>query len=330
MDYILKQTPEDFAVKEIFEPKLDEGKYGLYILWKRSYTTEKAVQTLSRRLRIRPKYFNSSGNKDKYAVTEQYITISRGPRRDIEMNDIKLTYLGQTSERMNLGTASGNHFEIVVRGLQESRKTASISSFPNYYDEQRFGRNLNNHEIGRLLVNKDFQKACSMIPEVQDRLKSSPTDFVGALRSLPKGILRIYANSFQSWLWNLTASAYISQFPHTEIEYPLGRLCVPTNPLKNLDVPILGHETEIPESLEGIVKELLASHDIDLRDFRIPQIPEFDLSGDTRPLLVVPENLKTGKPEDDELNPGKKKILVSFSLPNGNYATMLVRCMLSP
>ncbi len=324
--YVLKQQPEDFVVKEMFEPKLDGGRYGCYILWKRSYTTEKAIQTLSRKLRIRSKFFNASGNKDKYAVTEQFITISRGPRRDVEMNDIRLTYLGQTSERMNMGTASGNSFEITVRDMGDE-KPKPIRMFPNYFDEQRFGKNLNNHEVGKLIIRKDFEGACRMVPETHWRLKQDPRDFVGALRSLPKGILRMYPNSFQSWLWNLTVSSYLSGSQHREIEYPLGKLAVPSRVVKNLEVPVLGYESKIPENLKGIIEDLVVSQGIDLRDFRVSQVPELDLSGDFRKMMVKPENLKLGKAEDDELNPGKKKVRVSFSLPNGSYATMLVRCL---
>ncbi len=324
--YVMKQQPEDFVVKEIFEPKLGGGRYGCYLLWKRSYTTEKAVRTLSRKLRIRGKYFNSSGNKDKYAVTEQFITISRGPKRDVEMNDIRLTYLGQTTERMNMGTASGNSFEITVRGLGDE-KPKKVKAFPNYFDEQRFGRNLNNHDVGKLIIRKDFEGACRMIPETQERLKECPADFVGALRSLPKGILRMYPNSYQSWLWNQTVSSHISGLPHREIGYPLGRLAVPAGSIKNMDVPVIGYESSIPLDLKGIINGLINSQGIDLRDFRVSQVPELDLSGDVRRMMIAPGNLKMGKPEDDELNPGKKKTRISFSLPNGSYATMLVRCL---
>lgn len=328
--YVLKQQPEDFVVKEMFEPKLGEGRYGCYLLWKRSYTTQKAIYTLSRRLRMNPKFFNSSGNKDKYAVTEQFITISRGPKRDVEMNDIKLTYLGQTSERMNMGTASGNSFGITVRGLGDERP-AKVKAFPNYFDEQRFGRNLNNHEAGKLMIKKDFEGACRMIPETQERLKGCPTDFVGALRSLPKGILRMYPNSFQSWLWNQIVSSYISGFPHREIEYPLGRLAFPEKAagkgMENFEVPVIGYGSEISGDLKGIIDDLINSQGIALRDFRVSQVPELDLRGDVRKMMVEPEGMKIGKPEDDEINPGKKKVSVSFSLPNGSYATMLVRCL---
>jgi len=326
--YRLKQQPEDFVVKEIFEPKLGDGRYGCYVLWKRSYTTQKAIFTLARRLRMNPKYFNSSGNKDKYAVTEQYITISRGPKRDVEMNDIRLQYLGQTNDRMNLGTASGNRFEIVVRDLDEVNPKL-LDVFPNYFDEQRFGNNLNNHEVGRLIIKKDFGGACKIIPEIQERLKQNPSDFVGALRTIPKGILRMYPNSYQSWLWNETVSSYISGLPHSEIEYPLGKLSLPKERIDDMDIPIVGHDTEIPAELKEIIEKLVGSHDISLRDFNVTQIPELDLSGDNRRMMVNVDDLEIGKPEDDELNPGKKKVTIKFSLPNGSYATMFVRCLFS-
>jgi len=326
MDYVIKQMPEDFVVREILELRLGSGRYAYYRLTKRGWTTQSAVNMISRAFRKKQKYINFSGNKDKQAFTEQYISILHGPKKDLELcnGDIRLEYLSQGRERINLGTSPANYFEITVRNLSEDFSPKPPLQVPNYFDEQRFGRNLNNHVVGKHIILKKFKEACALIPETREHLRIYPRDYVGALRSLPKRILRLYVHAYQSWFWNLTASRYLEGFPHRKISWSLGELVIPPKPVKSIAVPILGYNTEIPAGLDDIIREILRTEGISLDDFRVRQFQEFDLSGSSRDLVVEPQNLDIGPLQDDELNPGKKKCLVRFSLQSGSYATMVI------
>ncbi|MCK4714816.1 MAG: tRNA pseudouridine(13) synthase TruD, partial [Candidatus Aenigmarchaeota archaeon] len=61
MDYVIKQTPEDFVVRERFEPEMGSGRYAYYMLSKRGWTTQSAVSMVSRSFGKRPKFINFSG-----------------------------------------------------------------------------------------------------------------------------------------------------------------------------------------------------------------------------------------------------------------------------
>ena len=61
--------------------------------------------------------------------------------------------------------------------------------------------------------------------------------------------------------------------------------------------------------------------------FLSKQIPELNLEGDSRQLLMDIHNIELSKIEDDELNPGMKKVKIGFRLGNGSYATMVVKQM---
>ena len=54
-------------------------------------------------------------------------------------------------------------------------------------------------------------------------------------------------------------------------------------------------------------------------------IMEREFKGSIRALTVKPTMLKVLKFTDDDLNPGKYKIKIEFSLQRGSYATMLIR-----
>lgn len=331
MEHTIKQVPEDFVVRERFEPELGSGRFACYRLTKKGWSTQSAVSQVSRAFGKRSKFINFAGNKDKQAVTEQYISILHGPGKNLELQggDISLEYLGRVRKRINLGDSQGNDFEITVRNLSADSKPRPLDQVPNYFDEQRFGMNLNNHLVGKAIVRKDFQEACGLVPETREWLEKSPRDYVGALRSLPRRVLRLYAHAYQSWLWNLTASRYLEGFPHRKVEWPLGELMIPTRKLESITIPIVGYDTVIPPELEGIIPPLLKKEGLSQEDFRVKQFREFDLAGDSRELMVIPEGLELGGLDDNELSPGKKKCVLRFSLQSGSYATMVIKAIFS-
>lgn len=319
MDFKIKQIPEDFRVAEKYSLKPGkDGVYGYYNLIKTSYTTQRAIETIARRIRKRSKFFNYSGNKDKYAVTEQLISILHGPARDVEMKDIKLVYLGRGSERINLGTAEENTFEITVRNIDKLPKAIQV---PNYYDDQRFGMNGNNHIIGKLLLQKKFKEACKLIPETEDHLIERPSDYVSALRRIPKRILRLYPHAYQSYLWNVIVSKEIQKGKHKFIETASGKLAIPLETTKNKKINIVGYDTKITKK----EKEILNKEEIKQEDFKVKEIQEFDLSGESRDMLIEVKNLEISKLEEDDLNTGKKKCTLKFTLPKGAYATTVIK-----
>jgi tRNA pseudouridine13 synthase len=331
MGYRIKQIPEDFVVREMLDPPLGQGRFAYYRLLKRGWTTQAAVDQAARAFRKRPRFINFSGNKDKNALTEQYISVLHGPRRGLELRggDITLEYIGQGRERLNLGTSPGNEFEITVRNLPGDFKPVPSGQVPNYFDEQRFGMNLNNHLVGKSLILRDFGKACSLVPETGEWLRKSPRDYVGALRGLPRRVLRLYAHAYQSWLWNMTACYCLDSYPHRRVSWPLGELILPDKPVRNIRIPILGYNSEIPRGLKKAIHDILKHEGITLGDFRLRQFREFDLRGGLRDLVVEPGGLEISTLRDDELNPGKKKCVVRFSLQSGSYATMAIRAIFS-
>jgi len=253
--YKIKQIPDDFVVKEISELKLEnKGSYSYYILKKKDYTTIAACNLVAEKLSVRSKFINFAGTKDKKAVTEQFISIQNGPAKGILLRGIELRYIGRGSERLNLGKLQGNYFEIIVRNLDEVN-LSKIKKIPNYFDEQRFGKNMNNHIIGKHIIKRGFKEACSLIPELKYYLGRHPNDFVGALRSLDKQVLRMYVHAYQSWLWNKTAELLIKKGQKS-----------------NLKLPILGFETELEENVLKIIKPIMEAENVSQRHFIIRQI----------------------------------------------------------
>jgi tRNA pseudouridine13 synthase len=326
--YKIKQIPEDFVVEEIplYEFK-DSGEYTYFLLEKKNYNTEKAVQKLSKIFKISRKKFSYAGNKDKIAVTKQYVSVL-GKLKDIDLGDIKIKKVGYGDEPISLGDLKGNKFIITVRNI--CKKPKKISFIINYFDEQRFGKN--NLEIGLAILRKKFKKAAELIDlaVVKEHLAKNQNDFVGAIKKVPFKILNLYIHAVQSWLWNEVTADYIKQKTknYSEIKYRHGKFVFSEKRIENIETPLIAFDTEFDnKDIESIYVKILEKNKLTLHNFIIRSIPEITPLGNNRNLIADVKNIKISKLEDDELNKGKKKVLVEFELGKGCYATIVIKKM---
>ncbi len=317
--YKIKQKPEDFFVIEKTNMNLEKaGKYTYFIMKKKDYTTEKAIQVIADYFKIQRKRFGYAGNKDKRAITEQYCSVL-GNIKNKKLKDIEIEEVGKGNTPISLGDLKENYFEITVRNLNDNEKPKKIDYVPNYFDDQRFGKNKNNHLIGKAIIKKDFEKAVKIInPDFEG------TDYVGFLRKIPKKILMIYVHSYQSCIFNLIVEQYLQCKYKNKVKNNAENFDKHIN--KNIKIPLIGFSTEIEEiEIKEITENIMLQEKITYRDFIIRQIPELSSEGNERDLFVYIENLKSGELEEDELNQGKKKVKVSFSLSKGAYATNVIK-----
>src|SRR3989344_86473 len=130
--YRIKQIPEDFVVKDVIDLKLDKnGKYFYYLLKKRNHNTLRAVE----HIKAKVKY---AGNKDKRAVTEQFVSTNK-KIRNIKLKDLELNFIGRGNEPISLGSHQGNYFEITVRNLNNKNRRSFCGLKPTVFDPSIFG-----------------------------------------------------------------------------------------------------------------------------------------------------------------------------------------------
>ena len=338
---MIKELPEDFVVKEISNVKLaDKGAYSIFRMRKRDYTTEKAAQQIADCLHIDRKRFGYAGSKDSKAITEQSISIhnvSPEKVKNLNLKDIKLEFIGYSNEPISLGDLEGNSFEIVARDI--TRKPKKTSRIINYFGEQRFSTN--NAEIGKAIIKKDFKKAVDRLLEsigndekkVIEHLQKNKNDFVGALKEIPWKTLTMYIHAYQSKIWNETVKELAKSPAGVEA------LLVNSKKVKNeknsqapggTKIPLIGFATEIQDDdVKKIVDKILQNEDVKPNDFVIRAIPDLSSAGNEREMFVEIKDLKIGELEDDDLNPGKKKVRITFSLGKGSYATEVIKALFS-
>jgi len=307
MIYKIKQIPEDFVVKEIASVKvLTSGSYSYWWLEKKNWNTLDSVKKIAQVLGLREKEVGFAGSKDKKAVTRQLISLKRVKKdkvESLELKDIKLEFYGYGLGPISLGDLWGNEFEIVVRNLDDF-EFEEMKEIVNYFDAQRFGGN--NVEVGRALVKKDFSAVCEL-----SKLEVKRNDYIGAIKTIPKRLLRLYVNAYQSYLWNKTVEVVLDKG------------------LKVEEVPLIGFGTSLSGEVGEIIREVMNGEGLELKDWVIKQIPELSLEGETRKVKVLVVDFKVLEKGDDELNLGKKKIKFSFRLGKGSYATQVIKEMFS-
>lgn len=147
-----------------------------------------------------------------------------------------------------------------------------------------------------------------------------PNDFAGALRRLPKRLRKMFLNAYQAEMWNRLAEEYFS-------EQEKGK-----KQTVNIKIPLVGYDTELDEDnpLHRKILDILKKDKIKLSDFAVKGMPELKCFGSERDFLLFPKGLKLLGIADDEFNAGKKALQISFQLPKGSYATVVLKEIMKP
>ena len=168
----LKQRPEDFRVEELTAATGGErGEFAFYRLDKTGWTTPDALAAIRRRWQIDFHRLGYGGLKDRHAVTSQFLTIARGPKRNLKHERIALTYLGQRTSPYSSSDITANRFVITLRAMSDTVVSLAAAALveveacglPNYFDDQRFGSVGNPPEfVARDMVFGRFENALKL------------------------------------------------------------------------------------------------------------------------------------------------------------------------
>ncbi|XQS16263.1 tRNA pseudouridine(13) synthase TruD [Citrobacter telavivensis] len=148
---VLKASPEDFVVVEDlgFEPD-GEGEHILVRILKSGCNTRFVADALAKFLKIHVREVSFAGQKDKHAVTEQWLC-ARVPGKEMpdlsafQLEGCKVLEYARHKRKLRLGALKGNAFTLVLRDVShrdevESRLQAiNTGGVPNYFGAQRFG-----------------------------------------------------------------------------------------------------------------------------------------------------------------------------------------------
>jgi tRNA pseudouridine13 synthase len=171
----LKTRCEDFRVEEIplYEP-CGEGTHVYFRIEKTNLATMRAVEEIAAALGRSSRDFGYAGLKDAQAVTVQTFSLEHiDPEliRSLSLPRIRIFDLGRHTNKLKLGHLAGNRFTIRIRQVDTARlpevqqmlEALSSRGVPNYFGPQRFGLRGDTWEIGRAVLNDDYDQAVSVM-----------------------------------------------------------------------------------------------------------------------------------------------------------------------
>ena len=155
-------APEDFRVEErpAFEPS-GQGEHLLLTIEKRGMNTTHAARRLAQWAGVPEMGIGYAGLKDRHAVTRQRFSVHL-PKKvapdlaALASDDLRVLESHWHSRKLPRGALAGNRFVLVLRDVTGERdaidaRLAAIAAggLPNYFGEQRFGREAGNVDAAR-------------------------------------------------------------------------------------------------------------------------------------------------------------------------------------
>ncbi|MDE0465772.1 MAG: tRNA pseudouridine(13) synthase TruD [Candidatus Poribacteria bacterium] len=352
------KEPEDFIVEELplYEPS-QVGTHTFFAVRKRNLTTLEAINRIARDLQAQSRQFGYAGLKDKNAVTTQILSVEGvAPERvlKVQQPDIEVLWAERHTHKLRVGHLRGNRFEITLRDIPHDALSfvervmtrLATAGVPNRFGAQRFGNKNDSHLIGKALVKAEWETVVrymitdetleidDMARRMQRELARKPVERV--VFSIPHRLRKLFLSAYQAYFFNRVLERRASG---------LGKLLEGDIAVKHdngapflvADVaveqpradafeispsgPIFGYKMRLPTGdVLTLETSLLADEGVHLKDFR--KVVGIRLPGTRRPLRMPMQLHEVSAVHG-------KGVRLSFTLPAGGYATVVLEELLS-
>lgn len=292
---------EDFIVDEHlgFEPE-GEGEHQYIQLVKRGENTQWVAKHIARFAGVKEMDVGYCGLKDRRAVTSQWFsvylpkreTLDWGSLADGELN-VHVLQSGRGQKKLRRGQHAHNRFVITLRNvvaaeperLDDLLRLVADHGVPNYFGEQRFGRDANN-----------LVAASRWLDDGERIQKCGPKHMImSAARSYLFNLVLAQRIAQQSWRETLEGDAVDGDG-------------MPTGPLWGRGRSATAGEAKVIE--DEVLAPLAAWAD---------GLEHCGLQQERRSFVLKPQNLAW------QYQPDESTLTLEFDLPPGQYATSVLR-----
>jgi tRNA pseudouridine13 synthase len=321
----LKDAPEDFEVEELPAfPPTGSGQHLWVWVEKRARDTQEVALALARAAGVDVREVGYAGLKDRQAVTRQAFTLplpEGGALGDVHLPGVRVLKAEPTERKLRTGQLSGNAFRIRLRDAPAPEAAAAVLErllrlgLPNYFGPQRFGRGGDNAARGRALLLGE--RLPGRVGRMQRRLYLSAYQSLLFNRALAARLQAgLYGRALQGDVLRRADSGGLFLCLDEAVEQPrVDALEVsPTGPMfgwkvKPLPTGVVGQQEA----------ELLAREQLPEGAFRSGK---GETEGARRAYAVPLKQLR--------LELEGRDVVLSFQLPKGSYATVLLEEVMKP
>jgi tRNA pseudouridine13 synthase len=334
-------SPRSFTVEEI--PAYEPSGTGTHLfLWveKRGLTTLDAIARIAAALDVPARDVGYAGLKDRHALTRQWLSVPGvDPARalalpaPVEVGDASLECSWEIKRavphphKLRLGHLRGNRFQVVLDGPAAPEELANdlaslpaiierlaVQGVPNRFGAQRFGVAGDNASVGLELLRgtrreRDRRRRRLLLSALQSAVFNRTLE----LRAAAGALTRVLGGDVLQKVD--TGGLFVTTDPAVDQPRVDAGQVVPTGPLPG------GREVEPPPGSEARALEdaAIAALGATREDFARAGR---ELPGARRAFVIHPRDLRW-----EVENSGGR---LSFELPAGVYATVLVDAILQP
>ena len=294
-----------------------EGEHALLWVEKRGSNTDWVAKELARFAEVPPLNVGYAGLKDRHAVTRQTFSVQLAGKPDPDWSafphaEVKVLAATRHKRKLKRGALRGNRFVLVLREVQGDRGVteqvlAQIAQrgVPNYFGEQRFGREGGNVAQARAMFagrRVDRDKRHFLLSAARSHIFNAVLAArveQGSWDSPMEGEIWALDGS-RSWFGPEPFDAVLSERLAKGDIHPSG--------------PLWGRGETPAQSDAAALENAVAAANADLADGLVAA----KMDQERRALRMIPRNLHWRWLEGDALE-------LSFELPAGAYATTVVR-----
>ena len=313
---LLKAECADFVVKEQLGYDMSgDGEFVAVKVRKTDCNTLFVGEQLAKFAGISARNMSYAGLKDRKAVTEQWFSLQMPgqPTPDFSqfsLEGVEILDVTRHQRKIRIGSLQGNHFEILLRNTEETDELKerldflAKNGFPNYFTEQRFGRDGNNLTQALRWANgeikvKDRNKRSFYLSaarsEIFNLIVSKRMELDLAQQILLGDVLQL--NGSHSW-FVVDESEDLAQLQQRLAQQDV-----------LLTAPLIGEEEKSAVDFEH---EIFAQHQALFTLMRQER-----MKAARRAILMQPQHFQW------QFEPNGLRL--QFALPAGSYATALIR-----
>ena len=326
----LKSQPDDFIVEENIAVEFSgDGEHCWVYIQKRGCNTDWLAQQLAKFCKVKKMAVAYAGLKDRHAVTSQWFSVQLPGKPSPDWaafeaffsssagdgENIQVLQSFRHNRKLQRGALKSNTFKLRLRELSDVSEQAfaalslrceqiAAEGVPNYFGEQRFGRGFNNlDQAAKLFANPRFK--------------------------ISKHKRSLYLSAARSWLFNNILSERIKQGVWNarragDVFMLDGKsACFVDDGSAEIDQRLADKAIHPTAILWGEGDSMTTSQAAELESQVIDRFPVFRdgliaarLQAQRRACRVIPGQLQSTRQGDD--------FTLSFSLPSGCYATMVL------
>lgn len=329
----IKSQPNDFIVEENISVEFSgDGEHCWLYIKKRGCNTDWVAQQLAKYCKVKKMAVAYAGLKDRHAVTSQWFSVQLPGKPTPDWAEFESLFSSEDSDeniqvlqsfrhnrKLQRGALKSNTFKLILRDLSDSSdktfellrqrcEQIALQGVPNYFGAQRFGRGYNNlDQATKLFSNPRFK--------------------------LTKHKRSLYLSAARSWIFNCILSERIKQqvwnarLPGDVFMLDGKSACFKDvqelEASDDIERRLAANEIHPTAILWGEGETMTTSLAAELETQIIDQFPVYRdgliaarLQSQRRACRVIPGQLQASRNEQD--------FALSFSLPSGCYATMVL------